>query len=500
MEHRIITRRELLAGATGAAASALLARRGPAVESKRPNILWIIADDHAPYVTGTYGNKVVHTPNLDRLASEGVRFERAYCCSPVCTAARQAFLTGRYPRSIGVTQLASVLPESERTVAHELADAGYHTAAFGKMHFNSQLKHGFADRLDLEEFTALRRREAKKSLPAGVKVQPPWRPFKDAARVWLNSECLPFGFVEGDTSAAYFADRAEKFMREGGERPFFLVASFYEPHSPYNFPVEYRGRHAPGDFVAPKLSPVDASQVPLVFKDLTDAEKCGSIAAYHTSVEFLDHSVGKVLQALEQSGQADNTLVVYLADHGYLLGQHGRFEKHCGFEPAVRVPLIVRLPGRTGAGTTASTMVQTIDLAPTILELCGITVPGRIQGKSFAPTLRNPRTPHRDHVVIEYSENAEAYIRTDRWKFIYCAGNRERKDGYVTANPTPGRTVRMYDVLEDPEELNDLSAKREHADPVEAFTRQLTEHLRTTARVNAGGTLDELLQPADLKA
>jgi choline-sulfatase len=499
MQRHGITRRELLATATGAVASTALSCGGWAAAEKRPNVLWIVADDHAPYVSATYGNKVVHTPNLDRLASEGVRFERAYCCSPVCTAARQAFLTGRYPRSIGVTQLSSVLPESERTLAHELADAGYRTGALGKMHFNSRLKHGFQKRLDLEEFNALRRREGKKALPAGVAVQPPWRPFKDPARVWLNSACLPFGFMEDDTSAVYFAREAERFMREGDE-PFFLVTSFYEPHSPYNFPVEFRGRHAPGDFVAPKVNAADTGQVPLVFKDLTDAEKRGSIAAYHTSVEFLDHSVGRVLEALERSGRADNTIVVYLADHGYMLGQHGRFEKHCGFEPAVRVPLIVRMPGAGRAGAATTAMVQTIDLAPTILDVCGLKAPPRMQGKSFAPALRDPNAPHRDHVVIEYSENAEAYIRTDRWKFIYCAGNRERKDGYVTANPTPGRTIRLYDLREDPGELNNLAGTREHAEQVEAFTRQLTEHLRSTARMNPQAPLDELLQPADVKA
>src|ERR1700730_2926971 len=178
MQHEGITRRKMLTNATGAAAAAFLAGQAGGAQMKRPNVLWIVADDHAPYVTGTYGNKVVRTPHLDKLAGEGIRFDRAYCCSPVCTAARQAFLTGRYPRSIGVTQLASVLPEGERTLAHELADAGYRTAAFGKMHFNSALKHGFGERLDLEEFNALRTREGKKALPADVKVQPPWRPFK----------------------------------------------------------------------------------------------------------------------------------------------------------------------------------------------------------------------------------------------------------------------------------------------------------------------------------
>jgi choline-sulfatase len=498
MQHETMTRRALLVGAAGAGASVALAGSLDASPMRQPNVLWIVADDHAPYVTGTYGNRVVRTPRLDRLASEGIRFDNAYCCSPVCTAARQAFLTGRYPRSIGVTQLASVLPDSQRTLAHELADTGYETAAFGKMHFNSPLKHGFERRLDIEEFNAMRKQAGRKPLPADVKVQPPWRPFKDPAPVWLNSACLPFDYNEDDTSAVWFAGQAERFMREPLEKPFFLVASFYEPHSPYNFPVEYRGRHAPGDFSAPRVSQDDAGQVPLVFKDMTDAQKCGSIAAYYTSAEFLDRSVGRVLDALEKSGQADNTLVVYLADHGYLLGQHGRFEKHSGFDPAIRVPLIMRLPGTIRPGSHSTAMVQSNDLAPTILELCGLKAPGRMQGNSFRKVLGDPATEHRDHVVIEYSENAEAYIRTDRWKFIYCAGNRARKDGYVTSDPTPGRTVRLYDLHADPDEMTNLAGKPEHADRIAAFTEQLTEHLRVTARVGSNGSLDQLLQPADV--
>lgn len=472
---------------------------------RRPNVLWIVADDHAPYVAGTYGNKVVRTPHIDAFAARAVRFDRAFCCSPVCTASRQCFLTGRYPRSIGVTQLASALPDSERTLAHELGDAGYRTAAFGKMHFNSNLKHGFGERLDLEEFHAARVRRGRQAMPAGVRVQPPWRPFKDPAPVWLNSACLPFDYVEADTGAVYFAAQAERFMRQEADKPFFLVASFYEPHSPYNFPVEYRGRHDASQFTAPKLGPQDAAQVPLVFKDMTDAQKAGSIAAYYTSAEFLDRSIGRVLEALDRSGRADNTLVVYLADHGYMLGQHGRFEKHCGYDPAVRVPLIVRLPGGVGAGTHSAALVQTIDLVPTVLELCGLPVPSRVQGKSLVPVLNRRAARHRDHVAIEYSENADGYIRTDRWKFIYCAGTRARKDGYVAANPTPGRTVSLYDLEADPEEMTDLASRPEQAKRVEEFTEVLAEHMTRTAREPEGmprgdvfARLDYLLQPRDV--
>src|SRR5262249_34933431 len=124
-------------------------RANGAVEPRRPNVLWICADDHAAYVCGAYGNQVVRTPNIDTLAAGGMSFERALCNSPVCTASRQSFLTGRYPRTIGVTRLGTALPESETTLAELLRDAGYDTAAIGKMHFNSDLPHGFATRIDL---------------------------------------------------------------------------------------------------------------------------------------------------------------------------------------------------------------------------------------------------------------------------------------------------------------------------------------------------------------
>src|SRR5688572_22186059 len=268
-------------------------------EARRPNVLWICADDHAPYVMGAYGNRVVRTPNLDRLSAQGVRFDRAYCNSPVCTASRQSFLTGRYPRTIGVTRLATPLPRGEVTLAEMLKEAGYVTGAIGKMHFNSDLAHGFDVRIDLAEHAAWLRKKGKMEAPQEVAVQPVWRPFKDPARVWLNSEARPVGTVEGEMAGTYFAAEAERFMSTPrGEGPFFLMVSFYEPHSPFEFPVEYRGRHSPKQFDVPRMGAEDLWQVPKVFADLTDEEKRGIVAAYYTSVEFLDANVGRVLAAL----------------------------------------------------------------------------------------------------------------------------------------------------------------------------------------------------------
>ncbi len=477
-------------------------------EPHRPNVLWIVADDLAAYTIGSYGCSRVKTPNLDRLAAEGLRFDRAYCNSPVCTASRAAFLTGRYPRSIGVTQLQTPLPESEPTLATLLRTAGYDTAAIGKMHFNSSLKHGFDLRLDLAEQQAYLKLKGQRPLPEGVAVQPPWRPFKDPASVWLNSACRPFGALDQDMAGTFFAQRAVEYLAQRRDRPFFLMVSFYEPHSPFHFPVEYRNRHRPEEYPVPKPGPEDDWQIPAIFSPLSDREKQGIIAAYHTSVEFLDKNVGLVVDALKNSGRDRDTIVILIGDHGYMLGQHGRFEKHCCFEPAVRAPLIVRWPGHVKPGRATDALVEFIDIVPTLLEACRQPLPAAVQGRSFGGILSGEKAAHRDHVIAEYSENEEAMIRTPRWKLIYGTGKRARRDGYATGKPLPGRKVQLYDELHDADELTNLATRPQHARLVDELTLALADHMKRTARQpnlipkdgDVHALLEHCLQPRDVAA
>src|SRR5262249_10336442 len=149
---------------------------------------------------------------------------------------------------------------------------------------------------------------------------------------------------DNDMPGTYFAQQAVEYLERKRDKPFFLMVSFYEPHSPFHFPVEFRGRHKPEEFAVPKVGPEDDWQIPAIFRDLTDKEKQGIIAAYAASTEFLDRNVGRVLDTLKKAGLRDDTLVIFTGDHGYMLGQHGRFEKHCSYEPAVRAPLLVRFP------------------------------------------------------------------------------------------------------------------------------------------------------------
>jgi arylsulfatase A-like enzyme/zinc transporter ZupT len=479
-----------------------------AAPPRRPNVLWICADDHAAYVIGAYGNQKVRTPNLDRLAAGGMRFDRAFCSSPVCTASRDSFITGRYPRTIGVTELNTPLPQSESTLAHVLKRAGYDTAAIGKMHFNSLHTYGFDFRRDLGYYEKELEKRGKKPIPPDIPVQPTWKPFRDPARIWLNAEDRPIGLVDADMDGTYFAEQAAHFLSQPREKPFFLIVSFYEPHSPFYFPVEDRGRFQPASFPVPPVGPEDDGQIPGIFRDLTDAEKQGIAAAYYTSVGFLDRKVGDVLAALEKSGQADNTLVLYTADHGYLLGQHGRFEKHCSYEQAIRPPLLMRYPKVVPAGGATPALVEFVDIFPTVLDLCGVPVPANVQGRSLLPLLKGKTRTHRRKVFIEYAPNDEAAVRDERWKLIYERGKSHRADGYDTGLPLSGRSIRLYDLQNDPEEMHNVAGVPENAPRVAQMLVNLAEHMRTTAREpefipktdDPLEVLDFCVQPRDVNA
>ncbi len=270
---------------------------------------------------------MARTPNLDRLASESTRFAAHYCNSPVCTASRQSFFTGQMPHMAGVTRLPTRLSEDKPTLARQFKKAGYTTAVFGKMHFNQPAKpglHGF-DIVDTEqELTRAWNQDVKpRPKPDSVAGKPPWRPFKDPARIWLNADKLPYPRYENDMRSLYQGRLAEQFLEAHRTEPFAMWVSFMEPHSPYDFPIEDRDRFDPARFDVPRVGPEDPGQIPLIFRDLTDTDKRGIIASYYTSVEYLDRSVGRVLAALRRLNLERDTLVVYMADHGYCRGSMG---------------------------------------------------------------------------------------------------------------------------------------------------------------------------------
>ncbi len=501
-----MTRRDLLSGAL----VPLAAPRSSAQPHRKPNFLFILADDHAGYVLGCDGNRRARTPNLDQFATGGVRFASHHCNSPVCTPSRQSFLTGQLPHAAGVTVLSTPLADDKPTLAKQFQKAGYRTAVFGKMHFNRPAEpglHGFDIAMTEDAITKAWMRDVKPgALAAGIRTKPAqWRPFRDPARIWLNAEKLPLAAYDEETRGTYIARSAIRYLEENRDRPFALWTSFQEPHSPFDFPAEDRDLFSARDFPVPRAGPEDAWQIPKIFRDLSDDDKRGIAAAYYTSVAFLDRNVGRVLEALRGLRLEENTFVVYMADHGYSLGQHGRFEKHCGYEPALRVPLIMRYPGRFRAGVVKD-LTEHIDVPATIVDVMGLDPLPVTHGQSLRPYLEARAMDRpRDHVFSEYLENEEAYIKTREWKYILCSGKRARQDGYEIDNPTPGRYRRLYDLRNDAGEFTDVAAG--HPDVVTRLEGLMLDRFRAThpdrdaepQRLSREEAIEFYLRPRDAK-
>ena len=478
--------------------------------NRRPNLLFLMADDHAGYLLGADGNGKARTPNLDRLAAGGTRFARNFCNSPVCTPSRQSILTGLLPHAAGVTTNQTPLSTEKPTIARQLRVAGYYTGVIGKMHWNrwklqskqqpqarSRVKpepgiHGFdwpmADNVAYDwhrdsikdqviEYTFW---GGRLPVPEGIQTKPPWRVFLDPTRVWLNADKLPDPGYEKDLRGTFIANKGIEFLKEHKNHPFALWVSFNEPHAPFAFPIEDRDEFAPIDFEVPLLGRDDWPLVPLIFRDLNEADKRGIAAAYYSSVQYLDRNIGRVLKTLEELDLAEDTLVVYTSDHGYLLGHHGRFEKGCMFDEPMRTPLLMRFPRGFKGGRVVQALTESVDIAGTILELLGAERLPVDHGRSLVPLLEGRTRLHRDVIFSEFLENEEAGVRTREWKLMYGSGKRHRLDGYETENPRPGRWLRLYNLKEDPRELKNLAAQLEYRPVIDNLETHLLARFLAT--------------------
>jgi choline-sulfatase len=386
-----------------------------------------------------------------------------------------------------------------------MKQAGYQTAVFGKMHYNrpgAPGLYGFDFMMTEPELNQAWREAGAKPIPAETPVKTlPWRPFRTPAREWLNAANLPYPRYDYDMRSTFMVRQVESYIETNKDKPMAMWVSFMEPHSPFDFPVDVRNFHHSG-LSAPRVGPEDAWQIPLIFRDLSDEEKRGIIAAYYNSVLYLDRSIGAVLDLLRKHRLDDNTFVVYMADHGYSLGHHGRFEKHCGYDPALRVPLITRWPGRIREGVVRE-MTESVDVPHTILDMLGAEPLPVRHGRSLRPYLEGKPADSRNHIFSEYLENEEAFIRTPTHKFIFCSGRRERTDGYKTDRPTPGRYFRLYDLEKDPEEFKDVAASdpllvgRMKAWMLERFRKTHPQTEREPQRLGVDEAIEWYLRPRD---
>lgn len=427
------------------------------------NVLIIVGDDHTSGVVGCYGNKIIRTPNIDKLASKGILFKNAYSNAPVCSASRQSLLTGKYPHATGVTLLTTPFQDQGNiTLAEHLRDLGYSTGVVGKTHFNNRTDkvsdHGFTSTIGPGDYKKWLKVQDMPPISDSIRVLPAWKPFVDSAKIWLNADVLPTAVHEEYGNAAYDAMKAIEFLKENKDTTFLLWVGFHEPHSPFNFPVEYAGRYKPEEMPVPEGSNEDDRFIPKIFRSLSREDKQGIIASYYTSVEYMDFNIGKILYALKELKLEDNTLVVYLGDQGYLLGDHKRFEKHTMWDPAIKAPLIFRV-GNTKIRNSKETnaLIQFIDVVPTILDLLGLAPINSVQGISKKYIFETKTDIGDDYVFAEFLEDNKAMISDGKWKYVYTTGLYDLGQGYETGKGPSGVLHKLYDLQNDPNETTNIA-------------------------------------------
>jgi arylsulfatase A-like enzyme len=433
-----VTRRSFLkAGAAAAAVAAPLFLRARAPGKLRPrNILFIISDEHRFDVAGYRGDPYVATPNIDRLAREGVRFDNHYCQHPLCVPSRMSLITSQYPYVHGTIE--NVVPYKKSTLIDYLRrSAGFRAYLSGKSHmttkaFDAVYSHENLDS-QLDQNTVDERAMARAEYKAHYKDA-------DALALEINTMYHAYPLREELFEEILFNKLASGMLGEHRRRPFFLWLSFLRPHMPWTPPQRFYAKYKAKSLPAPSPPTQEVlDKLPLLKREetiekginrLTQAEIANSVKAYYACVEFMDNCVGMALNMLDSYGLAEETIVVYTSDHGEMLGQHGTFFKRCFYEPSVHVPCIIRFPGHIPSGLVVSRVTESIDLFPTLFDYAGIPRQGTEQGMSLRPLIEHPSNAGwKDEAFAEtkgYSDLRRGYmIRSDEWKYCYYPGDRE---------------------------------------------------------------------------
>ncbi len=415
--------------------------------TSRPNVLIFMSDQHNSSYLGCAGHPLVRTPNIDRLAAGGIRFASAYCASPLCGPSRMSFLTGLYPVHSGVYANAQPLPSDLPTFAHAFGAAGYHTALIGRMHLNGpDQHHGFEEKLG-GDVTA-------STLGGGL------FPLTEGLPCGSQAESLRLS-GPGDSAYHHYDDEvaalaAAWLVKQTPDRPFMATVGFALPHNPFvcrpDDYAPYAGRMPVPPAEPETLHPFLRRKQAQATAGMGADEFSRSLAAYAGSVTATDRRVGLVLAALERTGLAGNTIVVYTADHGEAAGEHGLWHKCTMLEGSVRVPLVIHFPDGRAGGAVCNKNVNLLDLGPTLLDLAGAGPLPDADGRSFRLLLEDPAAPWDNATFSEYGTRwgntaLMRMLRRDRWKYIYYG------DGLPS----------LFDLEADPGENNDLAASPAHA-------------------------------------
>ena len=447
-----------------------LALSSPA--APKPNVLLICVDDLKP-ILGCYGDQLVKSPNIDRLAARSVQFDRAYCNQAVCSPSRNSLLTGLRPQTLGIydlpTHFRKAAPDAV-TLGQYFQRHGYRAESLGKIFHVGQ---GNID--DAASWSV-----------------PSWRPnaapyaLKQSTQNSRDSKNGPRGAAyesadvpDSTYGDAQLADEAIARLRAAKEKPaepFLLAVGFIRPHLPFVAPKKYWDLYDRAAFplaevrTPPVGAPSYAPQFGGELRQYSDIPDVGPlnddlqrtlIHGYHAAVSYMDAQLGRVLAELDKLGLAQNTIIILWGDHGWHLGDHGIWCKHTNYEQAARIPLLVAVPGGAGgatlsAGTKSGSLVETVDIYPTLCELAGLPAPAGLDGRSFAPTLRDPAAPTKDHTIHVYPRSVPGKgpvlgraIRTERYRLVEW-----KKIGA----PASEAELELYDYESDPLERKNLAA------------------------------------------
>lgn len=459
-------------------------------QSRRPkNVLLLMSDQHRRDALGVAGSRYARTPNLDALARSGMRFEAAYCANPVCTPSRASLLTGLYTHNHQAYNNTTPWPFSHKTIAHYFGAAGYMTALVGKMHFVDAQTHGFDYRLDFNDWLQYLGPKAKlyadelgrANSGAGLpQIDDLWREEGDP---WLNARTKDAraGSVENGRASLipeqdhfdnFVARETVRFLKNhGNEQPFFAICSCLKPHDPFMPSPRFAAMYKADDMQLPATwGKVDVTQRPKEVrnsiayngptpevKDPTAARE--HMAMYYANLAQLDDAMGQVLNALREQDLEKDTIVLYLSDHGEMLGDLGLWQKFEFYEGSCGVPLLMRAPGVTTAGANCGTPVNLIQVLPTLAELCGVPVP-KLDGQSFAGDMRDPGTTRDVPVFSEYNlktPNAKYMLRRGDFKYTFWT------------NDIP----ELYNLRNDPGELTNLATRPAYQDQVARMKQEL---------------------------
>ena len=445
--------------------------------AEKPNVLFIISDDLTATALSCYGNKVCQTPNIDRLASQGTRFTKAYCQGTYCGPSRASFMSGYYPHAIKMLGYGSPRPAiGERaTWAQHFKNNGYHTARVSKI-FHMGVPGGIEKGTDGADDPAS---WSERFNSAG----PEWKALGDGETLENNADGRKPGPVGGNTFVVVEADgddlvhsdgktaaKAVELIKQNKDKPFFLGVGFVRPHVP---------------FVAPRKDytnflPYAKMQLPPKLKDdWADIPKAGinyktsrnmkmdvrrqkkAVGGYYASVAFMDRMVGQVLDGLKEAGLDDNTIVIFTSDHGYHLGEHDFWAKVSLHDESAAVPLIIRMPGKKPA--VCHSLVELLDLYPTLSNLCGLKVPKRLQGKDISMMMTDPAKEVRS---AAFSVNGKGFLlREQDWAYIAYGKNGLGDE-------------ELFDMKQDPKQFTNLAQDPKYGQILAHFQKQMAAKLR----------------------